>query len=127
GVVRVRAAGRGVAGVVGAGVAGVADGQVPREARPGGGVAGLEAVARVAIVADVRRADADTGRARVVRRARVAVVAEDRGVGRVHAAQQRVAAVVGAGVAVVTVGWRPRDASPGRGVAGLDAVARVTV
>src|SRR5207244_6957425 len=78
-------------------------------------------------VAEEGRAGAGAGRGGVVRRARVAVVAEDGGVGRVHAARQRVAAVVGAGVAVVTVGRRPRDAPPGRGVAGLDAVARVTV
>src|SRR5438093_4312050 len=91
GVVRVRAAGRRVADVVGAGVAVAADERDPQQARPGGGVAGLDAVARVAIVADDRRADADAGRAGVVGRVPVAVVAEDGGRGPVHAAQLAVA------------------------------------
>src|SRR5439155_1075133 len=108
GVVRVRAAGR-------------------RDAAPGRGVAGLDAVARVTVVAADVRAEADAARAHVVGRARVAVVARDGGVGRVHTADRGVAAVVGAGVRVVADGRRPRQARPGGGVAGLDAGARVVV
>src|SRR5207245_1006578 len=91
------------------------------------GVAGLDAVARVTVVAADVRAEADAARAHVVGRARVAVVARDGGVGRVHTADRGVAAVVGAGVRVVADQRRPRQARPGGGVAGLDAGARVVV
>src|SRR5262249_56217945 len=77
--------------------------------RADAGLAGLVAVARIAVVARraVRRghAGAHAGVAGVVHRAGVAVVA-GRGVVRVEAAVLRIAGVVGAGVAVVAVGVR---------------------
>src|SRR5438093_422567 len=132
GVGRVHTADRGVAAVVGAGVRVVADGRRPRQARPGGGVAGLDARARVVVVARGRRPSHA-----VAIHAGLGAVAD----GVVHAVRVRDAAhrdegalaavdgvtgVLGADGPAVAAGGRARRAASER-VAGFLAVAEVAV
>src|SRR5262249_32487830 len=114
------------AGVDRAGVAVVAVERHAGIAGAGGRVARLAAVADVAVVADDGGSAARPAEADVPGRARVTVVARVRVV-HVDAAEDRVAEVVGARVAVVAGDGRAGQTGAVRRIAGLDAVADVVV
>ena len=122
---RAEGAGAVDAGVVGAGVAVVTRDGCPVHAA-GLGIAGLRAVAGVAVIAGQRRAGADAVGAGVARGAGVAVVT-GLGVGGEDTARGRVAAVVGAELLVLTGDGLARGAdAAAAGVADGAHVAVVT-
>src|SRR5262249_7560733 len=89
-------------------------------------IAGLGAVARVAVAAGDRRAATRALAARVVQGAQATVVARQR-VRDADAAVRRVACVVAAGISVVARQRDARAARPGARIARFGAVADVAV